>query len=92
MSTGSGNFSYYVGPKGTVTVTLINPSFKILNGPSAGLISVIDQVVLEGHFGHSGVTLVKTDGAVETVIVSNGFTFPRICERSFVLLSGRQRF
>jgi hypothetical protein len=92
LSAGGGNFTYAVGPKNTVTVTLTNPVFKNLNGPSAGLSSTIDQVVLEGHFGPNGVTLVKTDGAVEILTNSNGSLVPRICGRSFVLLSDRERF
>jgi hypothetical protein len=93
LSTGGGNsFTYSVGPKGTVTLTLTNPSFKIVNGPSAGLTSVIDQIVLEGHLGTNGLTLVKTDGAVETVTLSNGTSFPRICQRVEVLLNSRGRF
>jgi hypothetical protein len=92
LSAGENNFTYSVGPKGTVTVTLTNSSYKILNGPSAGLTSVVDHIVLEGHFGPNGLTLVKTDGAVETVTLSNGSSFPRICQRASVLLNSRARF
>jgi hypothetical protein len=92
LSTGGGNFTYSVGPKGTVTVTWTNPSFTILNGLAAGLTVVVNEVVLEGHFGPNGVTLVKTDGAVETVNVSNGSSYSRICQRAIVLLSDGQRF
>jgi hypothetical protein len=92
LSTGGGNFTYSVGPKHTVPVTLTNPAFKALNGPSAGLTSVIDEVVLEGHFGPYGMTLVQTDGAVETITPPTGSPIPRICERAFVLLSSRERF
>ena len=80
-----------MGPKGTVTVTW-TPSFTILNGPAAGLTVSVDEVVLEGHFGPNGVTLVKTDGAVEMVSVSNGSSLSRICQRAIVLLSDRPRF
>lgn len=92
LSTGGGNFTYLVGPKNTVTVTLTDPVFTNLNGASAGLSSVIDKVVLEGHFGPNGVTLTKTDGAVEIITPPTGSPFPRICGRSFVLLKGRERF
>lgn len=92
LSAGGGNFTYAVGPKNTVTVTLTDPVFKSLNGPSAGLSSMIDKVVLEGHFGPNGVTLTKTDGEVEIITPPAGSPFPRICGRSFVLLSDRQRF
>jgi hypothetical protein len=92
LSTGGGNFTYTVGPKNTVTVTLTDPVFKNLDGPSAGLSSVIDKVVLEGHFSPSGVTLTKIDGAVEILTPPTGSPFPRICGRSFVLLSDRPRF
>jgi hypothetical protein len=89
---GGGNFTYSVGKKNRVTVTLTDPVFKNLNGPSAGLSSTIDEVVLEGHFGPNGVTLTKTDGAVEMITPPTGSPFPRICGRSVVLLSDRQRF
>ena len=92
LSTGGGNFTYTVGPKNTVTVTLKDPVFKNLNGPSAGQSSMIDEVVLEGHFGPDGLTLVKTDGAVEILTPPTGSPFPRICGRSFVLLNDRPRF
>jgi hypothetical protein len=92
LSTGTNNFTYSVGPKGTVTVTLKNPAFKILNGPAAGLTTVLDQLVFQGHFGPNGVTLVKTDGAVETITPPIGSSFTRICERAYVLLNGRERF
>jgi hypothetical protein len=94
LSTGGGNFTYSVGPKNTVTVTLKDPEFRNLPALQSG--STIDRVVLEGHFGPFGVTLVKTDGvktdgAVEIITPFNGSPFPRICERSFVLLSDRPR-
>jgi hypothetical protein len=89
LSTGGGNFTYSVGPKNTVTVTLTDPEFK--NLPALQSSSTIDRVVLEGHFGPDGVTLVKTDGAIEILTPSAGSPFPRICERSFVLLSNHSR-
>jgi hypothetical protein len=92
LSTGGGNFTYSVGPKHTVTVTFTDLTFKVLNGVSAGVTVVIDHVTLEGHLGANGLTLVKTDGAVEILTPSTGSPFPRICERSFVLLSDRERF
>ena len=90
LSTGGGNFTYSVGPKNTVTVTLTDPVFKNLPALQSG--STIDKVVLEGHFGPNGMTLVKTDGAVEILTPFTGSPFPRICERSYVLLSDRPRF
>ncbi len=57
LVSGAGNFTYSVGKKNTVTVTLTDPVFKNLNGPSAGLSSTIDEIVLEGHFAPDGVTL-----------------------------------
>lgn len=90
LSTGSGNFTYSVGPKNTVTVTLTDPVFKTL--PALQSSTVIDRVVLEGHFGPNGVTLVKSDGAIEILTPSAGSPFPRICERSVILLSDHSRF
>jgi hypothetical protein len=94
LSTGGGNFMYTVGPKNTVTVTLTGPEFKNLPALQSG--ATIDTVVLEGHFGPNGMTLVKTDGAIEILTPFansvHGSPFSRICERSFVLLSGHQRF
>jgi hypothetical protein len=90
LSTGGGNFTYSVGPKNTVTVTLTDPVFK--NLPALLSSSTIDRVVLEGHFGPNGMTLAKTDGAIEILTPSAGSPFPRICERSFVLLNSRERF
>ncbi len=94
LSTGSGNFTYSVGRKNSVTITLMNTEFKNLPALSSG--STIDRVVLEGHFGPNGMTLVKTDGAIEILAPFGGSIhvapFPRICERSFVLLSDRPRF
>jgi hypothetical protein len=90
-STASGNFTYSVGPKNTVTVTLTDLEFKSL--PALQSSTVIDRIVLEGNFGPSGITLVKTDNAIEILTPSNGSPpFPRICERSFVLLSDHPRF
>jgi hypothetical protein len=89
-STASGNFTYSVGPKNTVTVTLTDLEFKNLAALQNS--TVIDRVVLEGHFGPNGITLVKTDNAIEILTPSAGSPFPRICERSFVLLSDHSRF
>ena len=90
LSTGGGNFTYSVGPKNTVTVTLTDPVFKTL--PALQSSTVIDRVVLEGHFGPNGVTLVKLDGAIEILTPSAGSPFPRICERTVILLSDQSRF
>jgi hypothetical protein len=90
LSTGGGNFTYSVGPKNTVTVTLTDPVFK--NLPALQSSTVIDRVVLEGHFGPNGMTLVKTDGAIEILTPSAGSPFPRICERSVILLSDHSGF
>jgi hypothetical protein len=90
LSTGGGNFTYSVGPKNTVTVTLTDVVLK--NLPALQSSTVIDRVVLEGHFGPNGMTLVKTDGAIEILTPSAGSPFPRICERSLVLLSDHPRF
>jgi hypothetical protein len=92
LSTGGGNFTYAVGPKNTVTVTLTDPVYKNLNGPAVGLSATIDKVVLEGHFGPNGVTLNKPDGAVEILTPSAGSPIHRICGRSIVLLSDHPRF
>jgi hypothetical protein len=91
VSTAGGNFTYSVGPKHTVTVTLTDLTFKILTGISAGVTVVIDHIALDGHLGTNGLTLVKTDGAVEILTPSAGSPVHRICERSFVLLSDRER-
>jgi hypothetical protein len=90
LSTGGGNFKYSVGPKNTVTVTLTDPEFKNLPALQSG--STIDRVVLQGHFGPNGMTLVKTDGAIEILRPFTGSPFPRICERSFVLFRDQPRF
>jgi len=92
LSTAEGNFTYSVGPKHTVTVTLTDLTHKIFTGISAGTTAVIDHIALDGHLGTNGLTLVKTDGAVEIVTPSAGSPRQRICERSFVLLSDRERF
>ena len=85
---------YSVGPKNTVTVTLTEPEFKNLPALQSG--ATIDTVVLEGHFGPNGMTLGKTDGAIEVLTPFgssvHGAPFPRICERSFVLLRDQPRF
>ncbi len=82
LSTGGGNFTYSVGPKNAVTVTLTDPEFK--NLPALQSSSTIDRVVLEGHFGPSGVTLVKTDGVIEIITPSAGSPSPRsVSARSF---------
>jgi hypothetical protein len=90
LATGSGNFTYSVGPKNTVTVTLTDLEFKNLRDLQSS--TVIDRIVLEGNFGPNGITLVKTDNAIEILTPSAGSPFPRICERSFVLLSDHPRF
>jgi hypothetical protein len=92
LSTAEGNFTYSVGPKHTVTVTLTDLTHKIFTGISAGSTAVIDHIALDGHLGTNGLTLVKTDGAAEIVTPSAGSPRQRICERSFVLLSDRERF
>jgi hypothetical protein len=92
LSTAEGNFTYSVGPKHTVTVTLTDLTHKIFTGISAGSTAVIDHIALDGHLGTNGLTLVKTDGAVEILTPSAGSPVHRICERSFVLLSDRERF
>ena len=74
--------------KNTVTVTLTDPEFK--NLPALQTARLSTKVVLEGHFGPYDMTLGKTDGAIEVLTPFgnsvHGSFFPRICERSFVLL------
>jgi hypothetical protein len=53
--------------------------------------TVIDRIVLEGNFGPNGMTLTKPEGAIEILKPSTGSPFPRICERSYILLSGHSR-
>jgi hypothetical protein len=86
------NFTYSVGPKNTVTVTFAYLTFNLVGGPSAGFTATIDQLVLDGQFGPNGVTVDENDGAIETVSVSNGVSYSRICGRAFVLLNSRAGF
>ena len=82
LSSGGGNFTYSVGPKNTVSITLTDPVFG--QNP-------IDRFDLEGHFGPQGITLTQTDGTVEIVTPPAGAPIPRICERSYVLLRDHPR-
>jgi len=92
LTAGGGNFTYAVGPKNTVTITLTDLVFKNLNGPAAGQNSMVDKFVLEGHFGPHGITVTQTDGAVEMATPPTGASVPRICGRSSVLLRDHSRY
>lgn len=92
LTAGGGNFTYAVGPKNTVTITLTDLVFKNLNGPAAGQNSMVDKFVLEGHFTPHGITLTQTGGAVEMATPPAGASVPRICGRSSVLLRDHPRY
>ncbi len=92
LTAGGGNFTYSVGPKNTVTITLTDLVFKNLNGPAAGQNSMVDKFVLDGHFSPYGITLTQTDGAVEMATPPTGAPVPRICGRSSVLLRDHPRY
>ena len=87
-TTNSGTRKYTVGPGHVVTVTATNAKGANFAGTRAGQTLVVDKYVLQGHVSRDGatVTLATPAPAVETITLSNGDSFPRICHRSVVLL------
>jgi hypothetical protein len=86
LTIGGGSFTYAVGLKNTVTVTVTDLVFKNLNGPAAGQNSMVDKIILEGRFTPHGIALAQADGAVEMATPPGGAPVPRICGRAHVLL------
>jgi hypothetical protein len=81
-------FTYDVNPDRSFAVVFGPFAGTILTGPRAGQTFTIPTVLTSGLIakGRKSATLATDTTAIEVITYSNGDSFPRICQRSRVLL------
>jgi hypothetical protein len=81
------SFTYTIGPDHTITQQSSSPmTLQVLTGPWAGVTCTIDKIAFKGMFSknYNSYTMATVEPQIETITYSNGYIFPRICQRSRV--------
>jgi len=79
-------FTYTIGDDGTLTVTFTSVSGTVLTGPSAGATFTVNPPPLSGRVARDGgaILLSSIEPTVETLHITGGPSFQRICYRTRV--------
>jgi len=80
------SFTYTIADDGTLTVTFTSVSGTVLTGPSAGATFTVNPPPLSGRVARDGGTILLStiEPTVETLHITGGPSFQRICYRTRV--------
>ncbi len=82
-------FTYTIGPNGAISTDLSGPCEGIaLTGPNPLMTWEVDKISLKGIVSEDKktLTIANDEPQIETITFGNGISYPRICNRSRVLI------